>query len=246
MGADGWNDPHDLVPQAFKNTFPEHDTVRDALRHAERLKSSTPPEDRAGTCPECDSISISPIGTGQREGSANDWKCNECEHRFTDPNEPDMNRYNHTAHYRFQFLDEDDLVDPDRRTALDPPFADVARDTAVAIAILLRRPWREEGERRSYGEIARYLPYEDSWVGHRVREWRDGEHRELVPDPPAEPEPAPSNEPPIDPSVAVARIGGDYDELVAKRGESNDASSDAAAVADGGRPPRRWAAYGSD
>lgn len=131
MGADEWHDPHGLVPEAFKNTFSEHDSVRDALRHAERLPSSTPPEDRAGACPQCGSVGISPIGTGQGDGSANDWKCNECEHRFKEPDKPDMTRYDSTTHTRFNFVTEDELADPDDRDE-SPIFATLDAETRTA------------------------------------------------------------------------------------------------------------------
>ena len=144
----------------------------------------------------------------------------------------------------FEWIDSDELPDAAARGRLTPSL-DVDRKTAVRYALLLRAPWRDD-EPLSYPEIAAALPYEDSWVGHRVREWRDGEHRELVPDPTAEPEPAPSNDPPIDPSVAVARIGGDYEELVVERAATADESSGATAVATGGGRVRRWDAYGSD
>jgi hypothetical protein len=68
-----------------------------------------------------------------------------------------------------------------------------------------------------------------------------------VPDPTAaDVEPAPSNDPPIDPRAAVARIGGDYEDLVAERAGNTDASSDTGAVATDGGRRSRWGAYGSD
>jgi hypothetical protein len=228
MGAENWDDPYDLVPEAFKNTHPEADSVRDALRKAGRLPSSTPPEDRRGTCPECGSVGISPIGTGQGEGSANDWKCNECENRFTEPNEPDMNQYDHTAHYRFQFLDEDDLVDPDRRTALDPPLADLDREELVEAVIRLYRPWSDDGP--ALADIARFVPYERYWVGERNREWEDGDHRDLVADPTADD---------ATPDDATPSVDATLEEPTPDEGPEP-------AVADGGRGTRRWAAYGSD
>ena len=143
----------------------------------------------------------------------------------------------------FDWIDTDELADPDEQGELEGPLTDLGREQAVRYAILLRAPW-DDADTLSYAKIATALPFGNSWVGHRVREWKDGEHRELVPDPTAEPEPAPSNDPPIDPSVAVARIGGNYEELV-ERTESTDASSDATALATDGGRRRRWGAYGS-
>ena len=240
MGAPDWTDPHGVIPETFRERYGDLETVADALRRAEARPSSTADDERS-CCPECYSVAITPKSESVysqplRKG---DWECNECHTHFDEP--LDMNP-NATT---FDWIESDELADPDEQGELEGPLTDLGREQAVRYAILLRAPW-DDADTLSYSEIATALPFGRSWVGERNREWRDGEHRELVPDPPAEPEPAPSNEPPIDPSVAVAQIGGDYDELVAERVESNDASSDAAAVADGGRPPRRWAAYGSD
>jgi hypothetical protein len=231
MGAEDWDDPHDLVPEAFANTYPNADSVSEALRHAERLPSSTPAAERP-TCPECDSVGISPVGTGQSNTSRWDWRCNECENRFNEPDKPDMDRYNDTEHLRFQFQDDESLLEPKWRTEIDRPFdypdeltdpdergmgplfAGLDRETLVAVVIVLREPWTDSGP--SYREIAELLPYKDSWVGHRVREWRGGEHRELVPDPTAEPEP-----------ITV------------------DEQGDATAVATDGGRRSRWDAYGT-
>lgn len=68
----------------------------------------------------------------------------------------------------------------------------------------------------SYTTIAEILPYSSTWVGNCVRAWNDGDYRELVPDPTAEHTP------------------------------SVDDDSATAVATDGGRRPRRWAAYGSD
>jgi len=32
----------------------------------------------------------------------------------------------------------------------------------------------------SYADAAELVPYADSWVGDRVREWQRGDHRDLV------------------------------------------------------------------
>jgi hypothetical protein len=242
MGSEDWSDPYDLVPESFQNEFPNADSVRDALTHAGRLPSSTPDGARA-RCTDCGSSSITPHNTGPGADARADWKCTECGTWLDEPEQPDMTNYQTRKSTRFRWNREEDILLPKSRSPLDPPFADAERETAVALAILLRRPWREEDARRSYTKVARYLSYKDSWVGHRVREWRDGEHRDLVPDPTAEPEPAPRNEPALNPRAAVARIGGDYEELVADRAEAN---SEASAVATDGGRVRRWDAYGSD
>lgn len=51
------------------------------------------------------------------------------------------------------------------------------------VAIRLYKPWDEETT-RSYEEVADAIAEKsDTWVGNRVREWKNGDHRELVPDP---------------------------------------------------------------
>ena len=183
MGAEDWHDPHDLIPEQFRERFGDSETVAAALRRAESLPSSTPDSERR-CCRECYSVSITPkmdTMAQQPNRRAGAWKCTECEEHFSEP--LNMNP-KATA---FDWIEPDELPGADARERPTPSL-DVDRETAVRYAILLRAPWRDD-EPLSYTEIAAALPYEDSWVGHRVREWRDGEHRELVPDPTAEPEP---------------------------------------------------------
>lgn len=211
MGAEDWDDPHDLIPDQFREQFADSETVAAALRRAESLPSSTPDSDRS-CCPGCYSVAITPkmdtIGE-QPNRRAGAWKCTECQEHFSEP--LNMNP-KATA---FEWIDPDDLPDADARERLTPSL-DVDRETAVRYALLLRAPWRDD-EPLSYPEIAAALPYKDSWVGHRVREWRDGEHRELVADATADTEP-----------ITVDEQGG------------------ATALATDGGRRSRWDAYGAD
>lgn len=60
---------------------------------------------------------------------------------------------------------------------------EVARNEAIKYAIRLYEPWNDDTD-KSYREVARVLDeYSHAWVGQRVREWQNGEHRDLVPDP---------------------------------------------------------------
>ena len=62
---------------------------------------------------------------------------------------------------------------------------ELERQQAIKYAIRLYKPWEEESE-TSQSEVASALlagDYSASWVGNRVREWKDGEHRDLVEDP---------------------------------------------------------------
>ncbi|NHN41852.1 hypothetical protein G9C85_09440 [Halorubellus sp. JP-L1] len=81
--------------------------------------------------------------------------------------------------------DEEDSVDVD----------DVRRDEAIMTAIPATKPWIDDG--MGYREIAdtrengqhsnRLMEKPKSWVGDRVREWKDGQHRD--------PEDAPDGDP---------------------------------------------------
>jgi hypothetical protein len=73
--------------------------------------------------------------------------------------------------------DEDDGPDPE----------DVARDEAIRTAVRAAKPWTDD-DGMSYRQIGRKNPQDDdflvdystSWVGDRVREWKEGQHRDLV------------------------------------------------------------------
>jgi hypothetical protein len=75
----------------------------------------------------------------------------------------------------------------------EEPSADDARDDALTeAAIRAHKPW-SDADGQSYREIADtsdagepangIVPRRKSWVGETVREWKDGQHRDLVADP---------------------------------------------------------------
>jgi len=60
---------------------------------------------------------------------------------------------------------------------------EIERREQIKVAIRLYKPW-DTDTTRSYEEVADALAEKsDTWVGNRVREWKNGKHRELVPDP---------------------------------------------------------------
>jgi len=60
---------------------------------------------------------------------------------------------------------------------------EIERREHIKVAIRLYKPWDEETT-HSYEEVADAIAEKsDTWVGNRVREWKNGKHRELVPDP---------------------------------------------------------------
>lgn len=80
--------------------------------------------------------------------------------------------------------DADALTGDDEEEAEEQLTEDEIEDRELTkIAIRLYEPWAEDNE-RSYEDVADVI--EDrgyGWVGQKVRQWKRGEHRELVPDP---------------------------------------------------------------
>jgi len=89
-------------------------------------------------------------------------------------------RENYSEHEASEFsivLDEDGDDDGD---ALDAD--DVRREAQIETAIRACKPWDEQ-DGMSYPDAAELVPFADTWVGDRVREWKRGEHRDIVADP---------------------------------------------------------------
>jgi hypothetical protein len=77
------------------------------------------------------------------------------------------------------------VLDGDDDGTDDVDAEDVQRDGAIKTAIRANKPWSDD-DGMSYADIAKpdgLVEYKDSWVGKRVREWKRGEHRDLVADP---------------------------------------------------------------
>lgn len=60
-----------------------------------------------------------------------------------------------------------------------PDAGDVRRQEAIKTVVQACQPWADDAG-MSYAEAAHLVDYGNSWVGDRVREWRDGQHRDLV------------------------------------------------------------------
>lgn len=94
--------------------------------------------------------------------------------------------YNHLVAKKNELIDANtwdaDMVgaDEEEEEEIDPD--DLARQEAIKTVVRLREPWAEEPN-LTYPEIAKAVEYSREWVGLRIREWDDGEHRDLVPDP---------------------------------------------------------------
>jgi hypothetical protein len=60
---------------------------------------------------------------------------------------------------------------------------EIERRELIKVAVRLYKPWDDETQ-RSYEEVSQAIEEKsDTWVGNRVREWKNGEHRDLVSDP---------------------------------------------------------------
>jgi hypothetical protein len=59
---------------------------------------------------------------------------------------------------------------------------EIARREQIKVAIRLYKPW-DDDTTHSYEEVGSAVKKSDTWVGNRVREWRNGDHRELVANP---------------------------------------------------------------
>ena len=82
-----------------------------------------------------------------------------------------------------QTWDADELLDEDgeEKEQLEPE--EVQRQEAIRYAIRLYEPWDDQND-TTYHDVADVIEgYKKSWVANRIREWRNGEHRDLVPDP---------------------------------------------------------------
>lgn len=104
---------------------------------------------------------------------------------------PDMDKQN-DPYYQYISDLKDELIHSDSWSAdeLTEGEETVDADEVVwnehtKIAIRLYKPWDDDSE-NSYKDVAKAIDHDErsrAWVGNRVREWKDGEHRELVPDP---------------------------------------------------------------
>jgi len=169
----------------------EIDTVDDALEFAHRwLSSSTNPAARR-RCPACESIRVIEISdswSGRRKDDKS-FKCDSCANRFNRPLPP-LNRVDETEDTdddtmtdtntpSFEWIDTDDLEPP--TTRYRRTIRALSDKERVTVALRLYRPWTDDGP--SYRELAALFPFSRTWIGDRVREWKAGEHRDLVPRP---------------------------------------------------------------
>jgi hypothetical protein len=96
-------------------------------------------------------------------------------------------------HYQYISKKKDDLIhtkdvwDADELSANNKSTETTDPDDArweeqVKTAIRLYRPW-DDSRDHTYKEVAKVVGRSDTWVGNRIQEWRDDEHRDLVSNP---------------------------------------------------------------
>jgi len=107
--------------------------------------------------------------------------------RFPDMHGANDPYYEHLEGLKDELLDTDEFdasqihADDEEEEALSED--EIRRQERIETAIRLYQPWEAETE-HSYEDVADAIPeYGREWVGQRIREWKRGEHRDLVPDP---------------------------------------------------------------
>ena len=167
------HDPYDVVPDGFCEAWGE-DTIPAALEAAERAGSTTPSETRV-RCPECFTVKISPKPGHNAMPHKRDtaYKCDNS-HHFDDPWPP-------ACDVNFEWVEPADLE-------AEPELGSARYRRAIRRALELSKPWSDT-DGRTLRETADYIPFSRAWVNTRRQEWRDGQHRDLVPAPlPATPD----------------------------------------------------------
>jgi len=197
MGVDP--ETHPILPADFVESW-GGESVADALRIAEQAPSTTPRADMP-RCPNvrCHSTRYrvkSSRANAQREIDSA-YRCVACGRHFDDPINTGPNNMTEANLIPFEWMDDDD------QQLADPADRGVDDDALTELAIRAYRPWSDE-RGASYREIATLLPYSRQWVGERVRAWKAGDYRDLVPDPTADPTPSVD----ADGASAVATDGG--------------------------------------
>lgn len=77
--------------------------------------------------------------------------------------------------------DADELSANNNSTETTDPD-DARWEEQVKTAIRLYRPW-DDSRDHTYKEVGKAVGRSDTWVGNRIQEWRDDEHRDLVSNP---------------------------------------------------------------
>lgn len=168
----------EIAPDDFLSTWGAS-SYEEAINRAEQAPTTTPAEELP-RCPECQSQRIKHKtekhdGQGAKDGA---YVCTACRNHFEEPVYLDPASEEAAEESDpFEWVDADDLAEPPLRRQL----AELDDRRLAALVIYLYRPWSPTGP--SYRDLGPILPYSPTWVGDRVREWKDGEYHDLVRDP---------------------------------------------------------------
>jgi hypothetical protein len=94
--------------------------------------------------------------------------------------------YQHLAQQKDELIESDTwdaglMGDGESAEEVDP--AEIERREQVRVAIRLYQPWNDDND-TTYRDVSKALGEKTkTWVGNRVREWKDGQHRDIVADP---------------------------------------------------------------
>jgi len=108
---------------------------------------------------------------------------------FPDMHGADDPYYKHLEDLKDDLLDTDEFdastLQGDDEGEEQLGETEIRKQERIETVIRLYQPWHEDTE-HSYEEVAEAIPeYGREWVGQRIREWKRGDHRDLVPDPTA-------------------------------------------------------------
>jgi len=148
------------------------ETVDDAVEYLHKQGDTTTPEDELPKCNVCLSQRVHRRPSDRSDRA---YECENCDHRFDDPVYDDPEA-------AFRWVGQDvgvDLEEPPVRRQLKQ----LDDDALAALAILLYAPWNHRDDDPSHRDLAKVFPYSRNWIGKQIRAWKDGEYRELVPDP---------------------------------------------------------------
>lgn len=192
MGTPDEDDPYGIVPPEFMDRFPEAGTIGEALEIAGRQKSKTADDDRR-RCPYCLSQQVSkksgkydPVNRRPET-----FKCTRsgCRRHFDIPADETTIPMTDDRTDPFSWIDREELDDPDTRGE-GPLFAGLPDEKRVELAIRLYKPWSDGGP--TLRELGQLFPNSRYWVGERNREWKAGDHRDLVAGPSPDVDAAPA------------------------------------------------------
>lgn len=181
MSRDQRRPIEEVAPDDFLDAYPG-ETIEECLNYAHRHATTSTPDEELPKCPECGTRRVYSKTSKDAGGETVDseYVCSE-RHHFDNPvyvdadadDDPDLAEKVDP----FEWLTADDLAEPPLRRQL----AELDDRRLAALVIYLYRPWSPTGP--SYRDLESILPYSSDWVGYRVRDWKDGEYRDLVRDP---------------------------------------------------------------